>query len=417
MPVGRPGRARAALVLLACASCLSAPGDPVSGDDGGAGGGDGGPGSSLRVVGVFERDAFGSSPSEDDLAAAVVYQDRNYILHLHATGGGLPELLGVVAAVEIPFEPVAMTGADADGDNVIDLVAVSADGELAVLGNSADGLVRIAQDVVVDSGNPLHEISAIEAPDLDGEERIFVAGVDGIWMSDPLGPTGEIHFDEINPRMQNVAKPAAFWAGHDDLETWYVGFAHGTNVDMWTLTDFDRGEDLISYQATSPPAIGLWRRFVGPPRINFFGVVTTTNRIAWVEQEFGSADEAQDLDMQASGPLRDITVVQQPEGYDLIAVSEEPEGVIGLQVAASLTAPTDVPVVLATIQETSIETGGPFWVRAASVTATPYAGREMLVFDPSGHLDCFEFDAGHAELTSCGQADLREHIDGWTRGE
>lgn len=399
-------------LALALAGCLSSPpGSTQPPRD------DAAPDPALRVLGVFERDAFTHDAVTDDLVTAVVYGERTYLLHLRAEEDGLAPLLDRADAVELPFRPVAMTGADANGDNAIDVIAAGADGSLAVLASTPDGLELIDQDVVVDSGNPLGDISTVAAPDLAGQERLFLFSPGGIWMSDPLDTTGVIHLDEINPRMTDVPLPAAFYASHDDVDTWYVGVAQGVAVDLWPLSGFDRevANDLIGYQAPDPPSIGSWRRLTGPLRVAFFGVLPASNRVAWVSRQLDGEETSAEIDLGQEGPLRGLTTVQQPEGYDLLTLSEDPDGRVGVQAAIAIGNPDDAaPIAVIFSQPTSVDTSLAIWLQPAVVTATPYAGKEILVFDEVGHVLCLEFDAGHSALASCGEADLRDHMPAWT---
>jgi hypothetical protein len=277
-----------ALALAGCLSsrCLSSP--PGSTDSPEV---DAGPGGELRLLGVFSRDGFTDLASED-LAVAVVQGGRTWIVHLPAVSGGLDEALETGEADELPFEPVAMVGADGNGDNAIDLLATSADGDIALLAGTAGGLVATAVDVSHDSGAPFGAITTVDAPDLAGQERVFLMGPQGIWMSDPLDATGVIHFDEIVPAMTDVPEPAVFFATHDDVDTWHLGVAQATSVDLWAidLVTRLRQDDLIAYQTPSVPASGYWRRLPDPQRVNLFAVIPASNQVAWVSEQFG-ADE------------------------------------------------------------------------------------------------------------------------------
>ena len=396
---------------LALTGCLASPPDGI-----GTPTDDAASGPELRLLGVFNRDSFTRGSALDDLVLAAAYDERVYLVHLRAADGNLETVLQQAEADELPFEPAAVVGADIDADNSIDAVAVSPTGDLAVLAARDEGLVAFPREVLLDSGAPFGGITTIDAPDLVGEERIFLAGPEGIWMSDPLSDN-DIHFDEINPRMTDVAPPATFFATHDDVSTWYVGVAQGAAIDLWPLAGFDRqtGSEIIGAVSPEPPTRGYWRRLPDPQRANFFGILAGTNQIMWAQDAFGDAEASDLLDPGADGPLRDLTMVQQTGGYDLITASEEPNGQLGIQVMTSLDSPADAPPVPVLLSlGSSIDTGLPFWVEPLDILATPYAGKEILVFDEAGHVLCITFDAAHTELSSCGEADLTDHMPSWT---
>ncbi|HEU5059634.1 MAG TPA: hypothetical protein VFU21_24050 [Kofleriaceae bacterium] len=399
---------------LALAGCLSSPPGSTDSPEG-----DGGPPGGLRLLGVFSRDAF-TDLATDDLAVAVVQGGRTWIVHLPAVNGGLDETLEDGEADEIPFRPTAMVGADATGDNAIDLLATSAEGDIALLAGSPDGLVATAIDVSHDSGASFEAITTVDAPDLAGEERVFLMGPQGIWMSDPLDATGVIHFDEVVPAMTDVPDPAVFFATHDDVDSWYVGVAQATSVDLWSidLVTRLRQDDLIAYQTPSVPAFGYWRRLADPLAINLFAVIPASNQVAWVSEQFGAEELSNTLSPAGgAGPIRGLTVSQQPEGFELVTWTEDPDGRVGVQVMSPLVNPeTPVGPPVAATLSSSIETGGSFWVLPLDVLATPYTGKEYLVLDEAGRILCITFDAGHGELSSCGEASLADHMAAWTGG-
>ncbi len=398
-------------LALALTGCLASPPDAIE-----TPGADAAPGEEVRLLGVFSRDAFSRGSVLDDLVLAAAYHERIYLVHLRAAEGGLETALQEAEADELPFEPAALVGADVDADNSIDVIATSPTGDLAVLTSEPEGLVPFPREVVLDSGAPFEAITTIDAPDLAGEERVFLCGPQGIWMSDPLSDT-DIHFDEINPRMTDVALPATFFATHDDVDTWYVGVAQGTAIDLWPITGFDRqtGSEIIGVASPEVPARGYWRRLPDPQRANFFGMLPGSNQVMWAQDAFGDTEASNLLDPGAVGPLRDLTMAQQIGGYDLITASEEPGGQVGVQVMPSLDSPADappIPVVLSLAS--SIDTDLSFWVQPLDILATPYAGKEILVFDEAGHVLCITFDADHTELSGCGEANLADHMPSWT---
>ncbi len=398
----------------ALSGCLSA---PPSGT-GAPPGDDGSPsGPHVEVLGAFSRDHFTYGDTvNDDLVAAIAFDGAFYLLHLPAIDGGLSDVLDAASLVELPFAPVGLVGADVDADQKIDVVAAGADGELAVIGNRPDGLALIDQEVSVDDGAPLANITDVQAPDLSGDERIFLFGPDGMWKSETLDGTGTIHLRQLVPVMSNVSPPDVVFATHDDVASWFVGLAHATAVDLWVNSAFtlETGNDRIAYTAPGPPLFGTWRHLPGP-RADFFGV-DAANEVLWVSQLLtGDAEESRRIADVATGTLRDLTTTQQPDGYDLITVSAEPGNMVGVQVIIDIATPTqELGAQVSTVLGSSIDTGSPLWVRPVTLGATPFAGQDVLVLDRAGHLLCVGFDADHTALSPCGEDSLDDRIAGWT---
>ncbi len=402
---------RLGLAMLALGGCLASP--PSS--TGGPPGEDGAPPPTrVEVLGTFSRDRFSYDLPTDDLVAAIAFEGRFYVLHLPATDGGLTAALDAAEVEQLPFEPVALVGADVDGDQQIDVVAAGADGQLSVLSNQPEGLTLIDQEIVIDGGAAPQGINDIQAPDLLGDERLFLSGPDGMWKSEMLDGSGTIHLTQLTPVMTGVAPPDSFFAGHDDSSAWYVGLAHGTDVDLWENSGFTvvTATDLIDYQAPSRPLFGAWRRLPGP-RVHFFGV-DADNAVQWVSQTLpaGGAQESRLIADLADDPIRDLTTTQQPDGYDFITVSVADDGRIGVQVIVGITTP-EMELGAKVSIATSVRTDRPVYVRPISVTDIGFAGNEIVVFDRAGHLLCVGFDADHGTLSECGTEVLDDHIDGW----
>lgn len=399
---------------LALAGCLSSPPGSTGSPEA-----DAGATPEVQLLGVFSRDAF-SDLAYDDLAVAVLYQGKPWVVHVPAADGGLAAAIQAGEADELPFEPAAMVGADGNGDNAVDLLATSAVGELALLASREDGLAAVPIDVSLDSGADFAAITTMDAPDLAGQERVFLMGPQGMWVSDPLDTSGVVHFDEINPVMTDVAKPAVFFATHDDVETWYVGVVQALAVDLWPvdLTTRMRQTEVIDYQTSAVAASGYWRRMTDPVRINFFGVMPAGNQVAWVSEELGAQESSTVLTpADGAGPIRGLTVSQQPDRFELVTWTQDPDGQVGLQVLSPLLGPEETSGGAITVSlASSIDTDLPFWVLPLDVLATPYTGKEYLVLDQAGRVLCVTFDVEHTELSSCGEASLAAHMADWTAG-